>query len=136
MQHSTAKGNWGKATGEPKFCLNILHIVKRYYKVPGSDVSLDCEAIYCTNTACSTPILITSTVRIETLYGSIVSSLHNAADGNIPTNDINSGSGPHAIPGWNERVKSAHALARDAFKCWIVSGKARQGTEYEEMKYR
>ena len=69
-----------------------------------------------------------------TLYGSIVSSLHNAADGNIPTNDINSGSGPHAIPGWNERVKSAHALARDAFKCWIISGKARQGTEYEEMK--
>ena len=60
--------------------------------------------------------------------------MHNAADGNIPTNDINSGSGPHAIPVWNERVKSAHALARDAFKCWIISGKARQGTEYEEMK--
>ena len=47
---------------------------------------------------------------------------------------MNSGSGPHAIPGWNERVKSAHALARDAFKCWITSGKVRQGTEYEEMK--
>ena len=72
-------------------------------------------------------------ISIVMLYGSIVSSLHNAADGNIPTNDIN-GSGPHAIPGWNKRVKSAHALARDAFKCWIISGKARQGTEYEEMK--
>ena len=73
-------------------------------------------------------------INILKIYGSIVSSLHNAADGNIPTNDINSGSGPHAITGWNERVKSAHALARDAFKCWIISGKARQGTEYEEMK--
>ena len=31
-------------------------------------------------------------------------------------------------------MKSAHALARDAFKCWITSGKARQGTVYEEMK--
>ena len=80
------------------------------------------------------PIIITSTVLKR--YGSIVSScsLHNAADGNIPTNDINTGSGPHAISGWNERVKSAHALARDAFKCWITSGQARQGTEYEELK--
>ena len=92
------------------------------------NVSLDCEAIYCTNTACSDP---NHKHSIETLYGSIVSSLHNAADGNIPTNDINSGS---AILGWNERVKSAHALARDAFKCWVISGKARQGTGYEEMK--
>ena len=79
------------------------------------------------------PILITSTVS-KPYNGSIVSSLHNAADGNIPTNDIKSGSGLHAIPGWNERVKSAHALARDAFKFWIISGKARQGTEYEETK--
>ena len=37
------------------------------------------------------------------------------------------------LPVWNEHVNSAHALARDAFKCWITSGKARQGTEYEEM---
>ena len=36
-----------------------------------------------------------------------------STDGIIPTNNMNSGSGPHAIPGWNERVKSAHALARD-----------------------
>ena len=95
-------------------------------------ISLDCEAIYCKkNTACSDP---NHKHSIEKLYGSIVSSLHNAADGIIPTNNMNNGSGPHAIPGWNERVKSAHALTRDAFKFWITSGKARQGTEYEEMK--
>ena len=34
------------------------------------------------------------------------------ADGIIPTNDINHVSGlGDAIPGWNERVKSAHTLA-------------------------
>ena len=126
MQHSTVKCNWGKATERQlsEYTTNCETLLR-------SDVSLDCEAIYCKNTACSDP---NHKHSIEKLYGSIVSSLHNAADGIIPTNNMNNGSGPHAIPGWNERVKSAHALARDAFKFWITSGKARQGTEYEEMK--
>ena len=61
-----------------------------------------------------------------------LSSLHNAADGIIPTNDINSRSGPMQSLGGTSAF--AHVLARDAFKCWIISGKARQGTEYEDMK--
>ena len=126
MQHSTVKCNWGKATDSQlsEYTTNCETLLR-------SDVSLDCEAIYCTNTAWSDH---NHKHSIEKLYGSIVSSLHNAADGIIPTNDINRRSGPNAIPGWNEHVKSAHALARDAFKCWITSCKARQGTEYGEMK--
>ena len=108
MQHSTAKCNWGKATES-----QLSEYTTHCETLLSSDVSLDREAIYCTNTACSDP---NPKHSIETLYGSIVSSLHNAADGHIPTNDITSGSGPHAIPRWNERVKSAHAIARDHFR--------------------
>ena len=124
MQHSTAKCNWGKATESQlsEYTTNCETLLRR-------DVSLYCEAIYCTDTLCSDP---NHKHTIEKLYGSIGTSLHNAADGIRPTNDINSGYDPHAVPGLNERVKSAHA--RYAFKCWIMSGKARQGTEYEEMR--
>ena len=38
-------------------------------------------------------------------------------------NDIDRRAGSHAIPGWNEHAKSAHALARDAFKCWTLQAK-------------
>ena len=79
MQHSTAKCNWGKATES-----QLSEYTTHCETLITSDVSLDCEAIYCTNTACSDP---NHKHSIETLYGSIVSSLHNAADGNIPTND-------------------------------------------------
>ena len=125
IQHSTVKGNWGKATE-----IQLSDYTTSCETLLKNDVNLDCKAIYCTNTACSD----IHKHSIEKLYGSIVGSLHNAAGGIVPTNEINSGSDPHATPAWNERVKCAHSLARDAFKCWITSGKAMQGTEYEDMK--
>ena len=86
MQHSTVKWNWGKATESQ--LSEYTTICESFLR---SGVSLDCEAIHCTNTACSDP---NHKHSIEKLYESILSSLHNAADGIIPTNNMNSGSGP------------------------------------------
>ena len=50
MQHSTAKCNWGKATES-----QLSEYTTHCETLLSSDVSLDCEAIYCTYTACSDP---------------------------------------------------------------------------------
>ena len=37
-------------------------------------------------------------------------------------------------PGWNEYVSELHAEAKEAFKTWVLSGKARHGPECERKK--
>ena len=38
-------------------------------------------------------------------------------------------------PGWNEYVSELHVEAKEAFKNWVLSGKARHGPESEQKKH-
>ena len=41
----------------------------------------------------------------------------------IPHKVLGSDYSEYAIPGWNERVKDKHNVARDAFLDWLYAGK-------------
>ena len=40
----------------------------------------------------------------------------------------------HSIPGWNEHVDEFHTIARQSFEQWIVDGKPKHGTAFDDMK--
>ena len=40
----------------------------------------------------------------------------------------------HRLPGWNERAEELHNVARHSFVEWIVDGKPKHGTVFDDMK--
>ena len=40
----------------------------------------------------------------------------------------------HSVPGWNEHVNELHNIARQSFLEWIVEGKPKHGTVFDDMK--
>ena len=40
--------------------------------------------------------------------------------------------GTHSVPGWNEHVNELHNIARQSFLEWIVEGKSKHGTVFDE----
>ena len=42
--------------------------------------------------------------------------------------------GTHSVPGWNEHVNELHNIARQSFLEWIVEGKPKHGTVFDDMK--
>ena len=64
------------------------------------------------------------------MYDTIVECLINAGKGLC-----NQRAKQHNVrPGWNDYVSELHDEAKEAFKAWVLSGKARHGPEFDRKK--
>ena len=67
---------------------------------------------------------------------SITESMSKASEAIFDNNcaGTNRRNNTHSIPGWNEHVDELHNIARQSFVEWIVHGKPKHGTVFDDMK--
>lgn len=92
------------------------------------NIDIPLDAILCGNINCKNQ---NHNNNLCVMYDNIVNCLNN-----ISKSFCKKKAKQHNLrPGWNEYVSELHREAREAFKNWVLSGKARHGPECEHKKH-
>ena len=92
-------------------------------RIPIPYDTLRCSDANCTN--------VDHRNDLNKFYDNITESTSKASEAIFDNNRHND---THSIPGWNEHVYELHNIARQSFVEWIVDGKPKHGTVFDEMK--
>ena len=83
-----------------------------------SNVDVSVSLLNCTDQSCKL-----HEAEIDRLYGSIIKSLHMAANDSIPHRKSGT---RQQIAGWTD-IEESHEVARSDFKLWCSNSKPRHG---------
>ena len=91
------------------------------------------DALHCSDANCTN---VDHRNDINKFYDNITESMSKASEAIFDNNcaGTNRRNNTHSIPGWNEHVDELHNIARQSFVEWIVHGKPKHGTVFDDMK--
>ena len=97
-------------------------------RIPIPHDALRCIDANCTN--------VNHRNDLNKFYDNITESMSKASEAIFDNKGAgtNRRNGTHSVPGWNEHVNELHNIARQSFLEWIVEGKPKHGTVFDDMK--
>jgi exonuclease III len=114
-----------------KFCDQPAAAIRDYTECVRQYVSMidvrDFNVIYCDNIHCCLP---DHRQQLDTLFNVLSDCMLRAASDCLGQSSSDS-KHQKGMPGWNEHVKEAHAVAKDAFQLWQAWNKPKFGPVYE-----